>query len=161
MHQQLYHPYSQIQVGYLPPSSHPGHTRSHSMRWIISQARESSGSGGIWQGVTEIKCQAINKGGELYFQWRFIFSQPIYDLIGILSTGNALQYQWSIPSVVQTTAWCLFVSMYFAKSVFYLKFFSTRPSDKWLMKFTHPNGRFTCPKFQKLLCIVDTCFWWL
>ena len=27
-------------------------------------------------------------------------------------------------------------------------FLSTRPSDKWLMKFTRPNGRFTRPKFQ-------------
>ena len=29
-----------------------------------------------------------------------------------------------------------------------LSFLSTRPSDKWLMKFTRPNRRFTRPKFQ-------------
>ena len=27
-------------------------------------------------------------------------------------------------------------------------FLSTRPSDKWLMRFTRPNGRYTRPKFQ-------------
>ena len=29
-----------------------------------------------------------------------------------------------------------------------LSFLSTRPTDKWLMNFTRPNGRFTRPKFQ-------------
>ena len=94
-----------IQVWYLHPSSHPGHTRSHSIRWIISQAREISGSGGTWQGVTDIKCQAINKGGELYFQWRFIFSQPIWSHWHTVHV-DALLYQWYISSLVQVMAWC-------------------------------------------------------